>query len=261
MRRILEILGLRPGDTLDAETRAHLASFERRIGYRFKRRQLAFDALVHRSFANAGSDSPNNPSNERLEFLGDAVLELVVNEFLYRAYPDRPEGDLTKMKSLLVSRNVLAQEAKRFDLGRYVFLSEAERLSGGSERASILADAFEAVVGAIYLDGGLGTARVFLDRYILSRSGSILRDVSLLNYKSLLQEAIQDEHKTYPRYHTASEDGPDHSKEFTVEVRVRGEVLGVGKGSNKKAAEQAAAQQALEALGIAPVTSDTPRSE
>ena len=157
MRGLLERLGLLRPKGLDSETLAHIKVFEARIGYRFRSKQYAYDALVHRSFANAGSESPDMPSNERLEFLGDAVLELVVNEFLYHTYPAHPEGDLTKMKSLLVSLNVLAREAKHFELGKYVLLSDAERISGGEGRASILADAFEAVRGGVYLDGAVST--------------------------------------------------------------------------------------------------------
>jgi len=242
----------------DEVAREKVRAFEDRIGYRFVKPLLVCGALTHRSYFNvAGGALPE--SNERLEFLGDSVLELVVNDFLYHRYPEHQEGDLTKMKSLLVSRSVLSLVAAELGLGAYLLLSDAERVSGGEERASILADGFEAVIGAVYLDGGLRAASRFIERFLLGRSEDILDSSDHINYKSILQENVQERHKTYPRYHTTSEDGPDHSKEFTVEVRVRGKVLGVGKGTNKKAAEQAAAQEALAGLGIDP-TSDTPHS-
>lgn len=219
------------------------------MGYSFSDPELLFWALTHRSFLNSnGGESPC--SNERLEFLGDSVLELVVNEFLYRAYPDHQEGELTKMKSLLVSRGVLAEQAKGLSLGRYLFMSDAERESGGSFRPSILADGFEAVVGALYLDGGLAVARQFIDENLLVDVHHILGSRSHVNYKSVLQENIQERFKTYPRYRIVSETGPDHRKVFTVEVTVKGDQLGLGKGTNKKRAEQAAAQNALERVGL-----------
>jgi ribonuclease-3 len=178
------------------------------------------------------------------------VLELVVNEYLFGRYPGQQEGELTKMKSLLVSRTVLADQAKRLSLGRFLFLSDAERDSGGSFRASILADGFEAVIGAIYLDGGLGQARRFVEEQLLVDVDYILGSRSHVNYKSVLQESVQERLKTYPRYRIASETGPDHRKVFTVEVAVRGEQVGLGKGTNKKRAEQAAAQNALERVGL-----------
>ncbi len=233
----------------DPSLRPVLEEFEKHVGYRFSDSTLLCWALTHRSYLNSnGVELPG--SNERLEFLGDSVLELVVNEFLYHRYPDHQEGELTKMKSLLVSRGVLAEQAKRLNLGRFLFLSDAERESGGSFRASILADGFEAVIGAVYLDGGLAAAARFLDRQLLDDVDQILGNRSHVNYKSLLQENIQERFKTYPRYRITSESGPDHRKVFTVDVTVRGEQLGLGKGTNKKRAEQSAAQNALERLGL-----------
>jgi ribonuclease-3 len=185
-----------------------------------------------------------------MEFLGDSVLELIVNEYLYARYPDLQEGELTKMKSLLVSRNILSTQAKEMDLGRYLFLSDAERDSGGRTRASILADAFEAVVGAIFLDQGLEEARRFLSTRLLARADQILGDREFTNYKSVLQEFVQAEFKTYPRYRISAQSGPDHKKVFTVDVMVRGRKLGEGVGANKKKAEQFAAKDALENLKI-----------
>jgi len=243
----------------DQTARHTLIEFESHIGYCFSDATLLSQALTHRSYLNCNGNGNNgdvpeeddNPcSNERLEFLGDSVLELVVNDFLYRQHPDFQEGELTKMKSLLVSRGVLAEQAKRLNLGRFLFMSDAERESGGSFRASILADGFEAVIGALYLDGGLRTAGWFVQESLLVDAGFILGSGSHVNYKSVLQENIQERMKTYPRYRIISETGPDHRKVFTVEVTVKGEQLGLGKGTNKKRAEQAAAKHALERVGL-----------
>jgi ribonuclease-3 len=226
-----------------------LEEFEDHIDYCFADAVLLCHALTHRSYLNSNGEDPPS-SNERLEFLGDSVLELVVNDFLYRSYPEHQEGELTKMKSLLVSRGVLAEQAKRLNLGRFLLMSDAERESGGSFRASILADGFEAIIGALYLDGGMPEARRFVQDNLLVDVNYILGSQSHVNYKSVLQENIQEQLKTYPRYRIVSETGPDHRKVFTVEVTVKGEQLGKGKGTNKKRAEQAAAKNALERVGI-----------
>lgn len=226
-----------------------LGEFQEHIGFRFRDPALLQQALTHRSFLGAnGSDL--NTSNERMEFLGDSVLELVVNEHLYARHPDLQEGELTKMKSLLVSRGILSNQAREMGLGRYLLLSEAEQDSGGRERPSILADTFEAVVGAIYLDGGLESARGFLRQRLLTAAQGILGDRTFTNYKSLLQEFVQSEYRTYPRYRISAQSGPDHRKIFTVDVSVKGRKLGEGRGSNKKKAEQSAARDALEALKL-----------
>jgi ribonuclease III len=231
------------------DVRVVLDEFQERIGLRFRDQVLLRQALTHRSFLGSSGGDPAL-SNERIEFLGDAVLELTVIEFLYAAYPDDREGNLTKKKGLLVSREVLAQCAERMRLGDFVLLSEAERDAGGSARASILSDTFEAVIGAIYLDSGLEEARRFALRYLLRHSGAILEDQSLSNHKSLLQEIVQSRFKTHPRYRVVSEVGPDHQKVFSVEVSIRGRLLGRGGGRNKKEAEQAAAKDALNHLPI-----------
>jgi ribonuclease-3 len=181
-----------------------------------------------------------------LEFLGDAVLELIVIEYLYTHYRDELEGDLTQKKSLLVSRSVLAERAERMGLGRYILMSEAERESGGATRSSILADTFEAILGAIYLDQGLEAARRFVHSRLLANAEHLLRDRDLRNYKSELQELIQSRFKIPPRYRVVKETGPEHRKVFTVQVELRGQVLGRGTGHNKKEAEQSAARDALE---------------
>jgi len=218
---------------------------QRTFQIHFRNPDLLRQALTHRSFM--GGESEHLPdSNERLEFLGDAVLELVVIEYLYRRFPDDREGELTQKKSLLVSKSVLADRAERLGLGQFVLMSPAERDSGGAERRSILADAFEAVLGAIYLDQGVAAATAFVERTLLVQTEHILHDTEKQNFKSMLQERVQASQRIHPRYRVRREEGPDHQKSFTVEVIVRGRVLGVGYGSNKKEAEQHAAREALE---------------
>lgn len=235
---------------------ASLQSFQDRIDVQFDDVAILRQALTHRSYLGAnGTDL--STSNERMEFLGDSVLELVVNEYLYGHFPEHQEGDLTKMKSLLVSRNILSDQARDMELGQFLFLSDAESDSGGRQRPSILADAFEAVIGAIYLDQGMVAARRFLEPRLLVDAPGILSDRKFTNYKSVLQEYVQAEFKTYPRYRVASQSGPDHRKIFTVDVSVRGKKLGEGRGSNKKRAEQSAARDALESLKILAVGPDT----
>lgn len=265
-RRRAASSGDRPKNVEDA-----IAAFERKAGVRFRDRSILEQALTHRSFLGCNGGDPAR-SNERLEFLGDAVLELVVIEHLYATFPIDREGELTKKKSLLVSKGVLAHRAEQMGLGDFILLSESERDSGGRERASILADAFEAVVGAIYQDCGLPGARSFIQEQLLRTATAILEDRAHLNYKSLLQEYVQAKHKTHPRYRVVTEIGPDHMKLFTVEVSVRGILLGKGQGHNKKEAEQSAAGDALSRLrddegspaldpGTDPLLSEAPRAQ
>jgi len=210
----------------------------------FNNPALLLQALTHRSFL--GGESENlSASNERLEFLGDAVLELIVIDYLYREFSREREGELTQMKSLLVSKSVLSDCAEAMELGKYVLLSSAERESGGADRQSILADAFEAVLGALYLDGGINEARDFVQRWLLRNTNAILRDTEKQNFKSQLQERVQAHLRLHPRYRVTNEKGPDHHKQFTIQVVVRGQVMGTGRGHNKKEAEQRAAREAL----------------
>jgi ribonuclease-3 len=230
-----------------AAIEANLRALEAKLGYQFRDPVLLANALRHRSHIHVtGQD--REQSNERLEFLGDAVLGLVVNEELYRRFPDRSEGDLTKMKSLLVCGARLSEVAAEFDLGVHVRMSRSEAATGGRQRSSILADTTEALFGAVYLDGGLGAARQVIQRLMLSGTERVLAKRSLRNYKSRLQELIQAEHKSPPRYKVLSVEGPDHDRLFRVAVSYGGRVLGEGEGRNKKAAEQNAARQALAAL-------------
>lgn len=221
--------------------------FQQEIGLRFRSPLLLRQALTHRSFVYDNNGDASQ-SNERMEFLGDSVLGLVVNEHLYKLFPDNREGSLTQMKSLLVSEAVLSKMARSMRLGRYILLSDAEAESGGRERPSILADAFEAVIGAIYLDSGIEAARRFTESRLLREAGAIVRDESNINHKSLLQEYAQSQFKTHPRYRVTREEGPDHEKVFSVEVFVGDRLLGRGSGKNKKDAEQDAARDAIARL-------------
>ncbi len=224
-----------------------LQQFQRAITFRFKTVTLLRQALTHRSFVYDHSGD-GRESNERMEFLGDSVLGLVVNEHLYKLFPNNREGSLTQMKSLLVSEAVLAQIARSMNLGAYIYLSDAEAESGGRDRSSILADAFEAVIAAIYLDGGIEAARRFTEERLLREAHSIVVDKTHMNHKSLLQEYAQGHFKTHPRYRVHREEGPDHEKVFTVEVFISDRLLGRGTGKNKKDAEQDAARGALSVL-------------
>ncbi|MBP6874808.1 MAG: ribonuclease III [Candidatus Eisenbacteria bacterium] len=238
---------LRDRQTTERDESLHslLHAFQTRAGVRFHDLTLLRRALTHRSYLG-GEEAHGPESNERLEFLGDAVLELIVIEYLFQRFPLDREGELTQKKSVLVSRSVLADRAERLGLGRFILLSDAERGSGGSERRSILADGFEAILGGIYLDRGLEESRAFVDRWLLQQADRILRDTEKQNFKSILQELIQARLRVHPRYRVQSEVGPDHEKLFTVEVVVRGRVLGRGTGRNKKESEQMAAREALD---------------
>ena len=206
-------------------------------------------ALVHRSY-NAGDaeKKPDDGSNERLEFLGDAVLSLVVNEFLFKKYPEKREGDLTKMKSVIVSKPILSFYAKKYDLGSVIFLSENAQKSRVGEADSVLADTLEAIFGAAFLDGGFEAASACIRRVLLSDLTDIFYNEDNINYKSLLQEYIQALHKVPPRYQVRSTSGPEHDKEFAVEVGVKGTNLARGVGKTKKLAEQEAAKLAYKKL-------------
>jgi ribonuclease III len=225
--------------------------FETQLGYQFHDRSLLDNALLHRSHSHVTGASPGT-SNERLEFLGDAVLGLVVNEYLYRAYPQQSEGDLTKMKSLLVCGSRLAEVATTLGLGAYVQMSRAEAATGGRHRASILADTTEAVIGAVFLDGGLPAAAGVIRRWLLDSCDEVLSHRGLENYKSRLQEMVQARYKSPPRYRVLAAEGPDHERVFRVCVTFNGQDLGRGEGPNKKAAEQLAARDALDRIASDP---------
>jgi ribonuclease-3 len=208
------------------------------IGYRFRNPDLLRLAMSHRSFA---SESGSGAYNERLEFLGDSVLAAVVAHLLFDEYPQDAEGGLSKKKSLLVSRPSLAAWGEELGLGAHLLLGIGEETTGGRTRHSLLANAVEALIGAIYLDGGYEPAAKFIRAWCVRKHGSLLET----DHKSRLQELLQKRHKTPPIYELASADGPDHDKTFKILVRLADKELGRGAGKNKKEAEQAAARDAL----------------
>ena len=218
-----------------------LSHFQELIGYRFKDEGLLTHALTHSSFANE-NHLKKFSDNERLEFLGDAVLEIVSSDFLYKNYPDLNKGQLSRLRASLVCEPTLAFCCKDIDLGDYVLLSKGEDLTGGRGRKSILSDAFEAIIGAIYLDGGLDKASRFIHTFVLN---DIEHKQLFYDSKTRLQEVIQANFKDQLHYELISESGPDHAKEFKVEAYVGKKLLGSGVGSTKKAAEQEAAYEGL----------------
>jgi ribonuclease-3 len=227
-----------------------LRQFERIIGYRFRDRELLLNALKHRSYLDISGET-RLKSNERLEFLGDSVLSLVVSDHFYRSKERGAEGTLTSLKSTIVSGPVLAEQARKIRLGDFLLLSENEARSGGRDRDSILEDTFEALIGAIYIDRGLKQARRFIRRFVLIDTRDILDESSHQNYKSLLQELVQARGEEPPVYIVIEETGPDHDKRYMVEARLDREVLGRGSGRTKKDAEQQAAKEGIKNYQIA----------
>lgn len=220
---------------------------EQTIGHSFRNQALLDQALTHKSHVNEAKHK-HLKHNERLEFLGDAVLTLVISEHLAAMFPDSTEGDLSKLKARLVSEVSLAAASRRLDLGALLRLGRGEELTQGREKPSILANTLEAVVAAIYLDAGLEVARKFVLRIFSDEFQDVQETggpTTLHDYKTRLQEWCQKEHDTLPHYVIVRESGPDHQKTFEVQLTVRGDVLGVGVGRTKKEAEQMAAKQAL----------------
>ncbi|RMH72234.1 MAG: ribonuclease III [Gemmatimonadetes bacterium] len=226
--------------------KAALAEFQQIIGYRFKNPGWLQQALQHRSYLH-DENSGGLESNERMEFLGDAVLELVVNDYLFHHYPNESEGNLTKIKGLVVSKPILAERGADIHLPDYLLMGVS---SGGEISPSVIADAYEALLCAIYLDGGLKAARAFLAQHFLPQINKIIRDKQHANYKSALQEYIQGRYKSHPVYQVVQVEGPDHQQTFTVNVLVEKQVIGSGQGRSKKEAQQEAARVALLKLGL-----------
>lgn len=218
-----------------------IKEFQQVIGYEFKDENLLKQALTHSSYANE-KRMKRLSDNERLEFLGDAVLEAVSSEFLYLNYKNLPEGDLTRLRASMVCEPTLAFCTREIQLGDYVFLGKGEDMTGGRQRKSVLSDAMEAVIGAIFLDGGFDRAKAFVLQYIMT---DIEHKRMFYDSKTILQEVCQGQFKQNVTYRLISEEGPDHAKVFTVEVCVGDEFLGKGTGNTKKAAEQEAAYHGL----------------
>ncbi len=222
-----------------------IKDLEAAIGYKFENITLLQNALTHSSYANEYFHD-SLKSNERLEFLGDSVLGMVVAEHLYKTFPHRPEGDLSRMRADMVCETSLAKIARELNLGEYLLLGHGEAQSGGRNRPSILADAVEAVLAACFLDGGMAAAERLIHTFVLGNvPQSKLRNA---DYKTALQELVQQKKNQQITYRLISESGPDHNKSFCVEVLLNGSVVGTGTGSSKKRAEQEAAHLAMENL-------------
>ena len=219
---------------------------EARLGYTFHRRELLEHALTHSSWSNERGTGRLG-SNERLEFLGDSVLGWLVAETLYLRFPQMPEGDMTRLRAELVCESSLAEASETIGLGSYLRLGRGEEQGGGRQRPSIIADAFEATLAAVYIDGGEAPARAMVERFILSKLKNAARSGSH-DHKTVLQEAVQHLGMAAPTYRMVGESGPDHNKVFSAQVLYDGKVAGEGSGRSKKEAEQAAAKNALDAL-------------
>ena len=219
---------------------------ESKLEYRFHDRALLLTALSHSSFANENK-SAGYMSNERLEFLGDSVLGQVVASHLYLSFPKMPEGQMTRLRAELVCEQSLYEVARKLELGTYIRLGKGEEHTGGRERESILADAVEAVIAAMYLDGGLAVAKRFIDSFILSKL-SLMETHPLSDYKTALQEHVQRRSGQTLSYELVEESGPDHKKSFTMRVSLNGKPIGTGSGHTKKEAEQYAAKNGLEEI-------------
>ena len=223
-----------------------MKELEEKLGYHFQDQSYLKTALTHSSYANE-TKAPGG-SNERLEFLGDSILGLVVADYLFKHFPDLPEGDLIKKRAALVCEKACCGFSTQLNVGKYLLLSHGEQNSGGRTRSSILADAFESIIAAIYMDGGMEEARKFILRFVLPLMQSA-KPKAFKDYKTALQEIIQQNPEEHLEYALTGESGPDHDKHFTVEVHLNSNVIGKGGGRSKKEAEQQAAREALELMG------------
>jgi ribonuclease III len=222
---------------------------EKTIGVAFKDKALLRQAFYHRSYLN--EDRSVKQSNERLEFLGDSVLSLLTSHYLYKTYPDFPEGILTNIRSGLVKTKSLCQISTNLKLGDLLFLSKGEEESGGRKNQSLLADVFEALLGAIFIDTGIENAKKFLEEHLFPQAKGLVENKAYIDFKSHLQEIVQEKIKISPTYRVFRSEGPDHDKTFWIEVVSEGNVLGTGSGKSKQEAEQAAARDALEKMNAA----------
>lgn len=222
-----------------------MEALQNNIGYHFKNPQLLSRALTHSSYANEYNLAAGD--NERLEFLGDSVLGFITAEYLFSNHRDFPEGELTKLRAYAVCETSLYSYAQEIELGKYLKLGKGEERTGGRERPSVLSDAFEAVIAAIYLDGGIDEAKKFVLRFVVPY---VEAKPTFKDYKTALQEVVQQNHGEALEYVLVSESGPDHNKRFEIEVHLNSNVLGRGVGGSKKKAEQNAAKEALELMGL-----------
>ena len=222
-----------------------IKELETAIGYRFQNISFLQNALAHSSYANERWHN-SLMSNERLEFLGDSILGMVVADHLYRSFPNRPEGELTRMRADMVCERALAKVANQIRLGDHILLGKGEEQGGGRSRESILADAVESIIAACYLDGGMDAAKRFVEHFVLSDVP--ITKLHNVDYKTALQELVQQKKNQTIQYTLVGESGPDHDKQFRVELSINGDVIGSGTGTSKKRAEQEAAKAAIEVL-------------
>lgn len=220
---------------------------EKNLGITFKDRSLLDIALTHRSYLNEHRDA-SLQNNERIEFLGDAVLELVISSYLFRTYKDKPEGDLTNIRAAVVRTESLAEESRKLGLGEFLRMSKGEEESGGKDKDYLLANTFEAVLGAIYEDQGFEVCKEYLSRTILKKVANIVDNNLYIDPKTQAQEIIQAEFKVTPVYEVVKEEGPDHDKKFTVALKIKSKAVATGIGSSKQKAEEEAAQNTVNLL-------------
>lgn len=253
MRHLIAAFFLEEGVKMNVD----LKELEDAIDYRFSSRHLLMHALTHSSYTN-DRKMDKSMCNERLEFLGDAILEMIASEHLYRLYPDKAEGELTKLRAGLVSEKPLANVAAEIGLGKYLFLGHGEERTGGRTRNSVTSDAVEALLGAMYLDGGIGPARKFAQDFILN---DIENKQLFHDSKTVLQELIQKYHKGILRYELVKEEGPDHIKNYGMNAIVDDQIVGYGEGRTKKAAEQEAAYNAIQSIKDSTALSRTDKQQ
>jgi len=230
---------------INQSRKRELLLFQNHADLRFRKLDFLNLAFSHRSYANESQNSIDN--NEKLEFLGDSILGLVVSEYLFYLLPDKAEGELARIKSFVVSENILSNIARKIKIDNYILIGKGEEYSGGRSKKAILADCLEAIIGAYYLDSGLKDTRSFILEHIIPETMKVIEDKHDKDYKTLLQEFVQKKYKTYPKYKLVKKTGPDHDKTFAVEVKIKEKTLGCGEGKNKKAAEQNAAKIAYTA--------------
>ena len=231
-----------------------LLLFQSHAELRFRKLDFLNLAFCHRSYANESQNGIDN--NEKLEFLGDSILGLVTSEYLFSILPDKAEGELARIKSFVVSENILSNIARKIKIDNYILIGKGEEYSGGRSKRAILADCLEAIIGAYYFDSGLKDTRAFILTHVVPEIMKVLENRHDKDYKTLLQEFVQKKYKTYPKYKLVKKTGPDHDKTFIVEVKIKDRTLGCGEGKNKKAAEQSAARIAYTAYLAEMETSD-----
>jgi ribonuclease-3 len=220
---------------------------ENKIGVNFKNQEYLITALTHRSYLNENRDN-SSENNERLEFLGDAVLELITSVYLFETYPERPEGELTSFRSAIVRTESLAEASRDLGVGEYLRMSRGEAESGGADKDYLLANTYESILGAIYMDQGYEECKKFVHKTLVPKVENIVENRLDIDSKTKIQEMIQSEYKVTPTYDVIDEEGPDHDKTFTVAVKIEDETIGTGKGSSKQKAEEDAASDGIKFL-------------